>query len=228
MASPAPAPAMAPIHASTSSPRRPKRVRVLNESLGEGEVAIRITGHEDVRIQETVFAGVWRERHFGPDGTLRSDILEASPIPSIATDVARRGTTAAPLPVDLPPGAMNAPALLHEIAAQVRALRARRAAARPQPHAAAADARRSPLPRRRAAGRPGRDPVARLRQLPHHQYGRARRLARPVLQQHADADPQHPRDRRHPRGGARRRRGPRRQRRAPARPPRVDARVGGA
>jgi hydrogenase-1 operon protein HyaF len=101
----------------------PAAVEILNESLGEGEVAIRIAGHEDIRIQETVFAGVWRERHFAADGTLRGDILEASPIPAIATETARRGSIGAPLPVDLPPGAMNAPALLHEIAAQVRALR---------------------------------------------------------------------------------------------------------
>ena len=98
-------------------------VEILNQSLGEGEVSIRIAGNEDIRIQETVFAGIWRERHFAPDGTLRIDMLEAAPIPAIAVETARRGTIATPLPVDLPAGAMNAPSLLNEIASQVRAPR---------------------------------------------------------------------------------------------------------
>ena len=33
---------------------------VLNQMLGEGEVSIRIRGPREIRIQETVFAGVWR------------------------------------------------------------------------------------------------------------------------------------------------------------------------
>jgi hydrogenase-1 operon protein HyaF len=93
---------------------------VLNQCLGEGEVAIRIQGGRDVRIQETVFAGVWRERHFDADGTLLRDLLTAAQIPSIAVDAARDAGAAMLHVSEVPPGAMNAPALLHEIRAQVR------------------------------------------------------------------------------------------------------------
>jgi hydrogenase-1 operon protein HyaF len=95
-------------------------LEVLNQSLGEGEVAIRLQGGRDVRIQETVFAGVWRERHLDADGTLLRDMLQAAPIPAIAVEAARAAGGPAPGFTPFPPGAMNAPALLHEIRAQVR------------------------------------------------------------------------------------------------------------
>ena len=39
-------------------------LRVLNETLGEGEVAAVVDADHEIRIQETVFSGVWREQHF--------------------------------------------------------------------------------------------------------------------------------------------------------------------
>lgn len=104
---------------------------VLNQTLGEGEVAIRIAagaaalngGAADVRIQETVFAGVWRERHVDGDGRLVHDYLQACGIPPIAVDAARRAASTALPAVEMPPGAMNAPALLVEIGEQVRRFR---------------------------------------------------------------------------------------------------------
>jgi hydrogenase-1 operon protein HyaF len=98
-------------------------VEVLNETLGEGEVAIRIaqqngTRH-DVRIQETVFAGVWRERHHDTDGRLLHDYLLAAPIPSVAVEFAERSSSPMVPAIDLPAGAMNSPSLLTEIRAGV-------------------------------------------------------------------------------------------------------------
>ena len=98
-------------------------VDILNQTLGEGEVSIRIARQNgvrhDVRIQETVFAGVWRERHHGPDGALLSDLLTAAPIPPIAIEHAMASSTPVLPAIDIPPGAMNAPALLTEIRAAV-------------------------------------------------------------------------------------------------------------
>jgi hydrogenase-1 operon protein HyaF len=97
-------------------------VRVLNESLGEGEVCIRVAtrnGGEVIRIQETVFAGVWRELHLRDDGGVAHDWLRACAVPPVAVERAQRAsTTHLPL-FDLPPGAMNSPALLTEIREQV-------------------------------------------------------------------------------------------------------------
>jgi hydrogenase-1 operon protein HyaF len=96
---------------------------ILNQTLGEGEVAIRITRHNgarhDVRIQETVFAGVWRERHHAADGALLSDLLLAAPIPPAAVEHAERASLPLLPAVEIPRGAMNAPALLTEIRAGV-------------------------------------------------------------------------------------------------------------
>jgi hydrogenase-1 operon protein HyaF len=110
-------------------------LEVLNQTLGEGEVAIRIAdaaalnggGAVDVRIQETVFAGVWRERHVDGDGRLVHDYLQACGIPQIAIDAARRAASLNVPALEMPSGAMNAPALLAEIREQVRRYRPRRA-----------------------------------------------------------------------------------------------------
>lgn len=97
----------------------PPVVRVLNESLGEGEVCVRVnTRNGDgalVRIQETVFAGVWREQHLRGDGTLAHDWLSACAVPPVVVERAQRAATVHLPPVELPPGAMNSPALLTEI-----------------------------------------------------------------------------------------------------------------
>jgi len=111
-------------------------LEVLNETLGEGEVAIRIAdaaalngdSAAEVRIQETVFAGVWRERHVDGDGRISHDYLQACGIPQIAVDAAQRTASIALPAIEMPPGAMNAPALLAEIRDQVRRFRPRRAA----------------------------------------------------------------------------------------------------
>lgn len=90
----------------------PGALRVLNESLGEGEVSARI-GNLAV-VQETAFAGIWRILTYGPDGEPAGDRLEACPIPELIVNQAPASGT-----VEMPPapaGLMNAPSLVREIA----------------------------------------------------------------------------------------------------------------
>ena len=90
-------------------------LRVVNETLGEGEVAATAETDHEVRIQETVFTGVWREQHFDADGDLLHDYLLAAPVPPLVGRLARERAGARLRDIELPAGAMNVPALIHEI-----------------------------------------------------------------------------------------------------------------
>ena len=58
----------------------PQTLRVLNETLGEGEVSAIVQADHEIRVQETVFSGVWREQHL--QGTrLLHCLLYTSPSP---------------------------------------------------------------------------------------------------------------------------------------------------
>ena len=94
----------------------PEVLRVVNDALGQGEVsAIVHEGDHILRIQETVFAGVWRMRRETTDGALRADWIEACAVPvEIAGRANAAGTGNLEIPV-LPDGVMNAPVLLNEI-----------------------------------------------------------------------------------------------------------------
>lgn len=98
----------------------PGVVRLLNETLGEGEVVAKLGNHTEV--QETAFAGLWRVRGQGPDGEPAGDGLEACPIPNQVREQAR-GADSVTIP-PAPPGLMNAPALLPEIIDRARRHRA--------------------------------------------------------------------------------------------------------
>ncbi|HSD53253.1 MAG TPA: hydrogenase expression/formation C-terminal domain-containing protein [Burkholderiales bacterium] len=87
---------------------------ILNQVLGEGEVSIKLQGGRGVRIQESLFAGVWRVQRLDSDGRLHHDEIEVCPIPGLVREVAAGGATGL-CAVDLPAGAMNSPALLTEI-----------------------------------------------------------------------------------------------------------------
>jgi hydrogenase-1 operon protein HyaF len=100
---------------------------ITNEMLGEGEVSARIDGEVVYRIQESVFTGIWRVCAFGADGALAADWLEAAALPRVLTDAARLAASPRLPEVEFPAGAMNSPALLAEIGAQMR----ERAAGRP-------------------------------------------------------------------------------------------------
>ncbi|HSC64172.1 MAG TPA: hydrogenase expression/formation protein [Caldimonas sp.] len=93
----------------------PQALRVVNETLGEGEVAAIVDAPSRIRIQETVFSGVWREQHVGADGSLMHDYLLAAAIPPVVGALARAGAEPKLRPLALPAGAMNVPALLHEL-----------------------------------------------------------------------------------------------------------------
>jgi hydrogenase-1 operon protein HyaF len=90
-------------------------LRVLNETLGEGEVAAIVDAQNEIRIQETVFSGVWREQHFEPGGALRHDYLLAAPIPPVVAERARAHAAPTLRAIELPAGAMNVPALVNEL-----------------------------------------------------------------------------------------------------------------
>lgn len=84
---------------------------LLDQVLGEGEVSARIGGPGGVRVQESIFAGVWRVFGAGRDH------IEVTPAPALLGHAARIDTSLdafAPVP-SLPAGVMNAPALLTEL-----------------------------------------------------------------------------------------------------------------
>ena len=90
------------------------QLRVLNEALGEGEVSAIMQAQHEVRVQESVFSGVWREQHL--QGTrLLHDYLLAAPIPPLVAALAQESASTILHPLPLPIGAMNVPALVHEL-----------------------------------------------------------------------------------------------------------------
>lgn len=92
----------------------PAAMRVLNETLGEGEVSAIVEAGHEIRVQETVFSGVWREQHLRGTHLLHDYLLAAHMPPVVGALAAAR---AAPRLRDLPlpPGAMNVPALVNEL-----------------------------------------------------------------------------------------------------------------
>lgn len=88
---------------------------LLNQVLGEGEVAAQLLGEEGVQAQESVFAGLWRVIHVQGGTTVR-DTLEVAPVPQVLVDAAARdGAGTAINFAAAPEGVMNSPALLAEI-----------------------------------------------------------------------------------------------------------------
>ncbi len=98
----------------------PDALTITNQMLGEGEVSIVIGGGPDIRIQESVFTGLWRVVVCDADGRVAEDWLEAAALPGIVTDIARRDATAAIVDAAGTEGVMNAPALIAEIRAQLQ------------------------------------------------------------------------------------------------------------
>ena len=95
----------------------PDALRVLDESLGEGEVAATIEAGQPVRVQETVFPGVWREQHFDRSGALLHDYLLAAPLPPLLAAAAQASAAPRLRTLALPDGAMNVAALVNELQA---------------------------------------------------------------------------------------------------------------
>jgi hydrogenase-1 operon protein HyaF len=96
----------------------PGTLKVLNESLGQGEVSVVVAAAPDKpvwQVQETAFAGVWRVQHVDPRGRILDDILEAGDMPIVVREAARQASGARLDATQLPEGVMNAPALVNEI-----------------------------------------------------------------------------------------------------------------
>jgi len=101
---------------------------LINQMLGEGEVSIRIDGARTYRIQESVFTGLWRVVAHDGDGAPVGDWIEAASMPRVVVETARSIAATRIADVAPPPGAMNSPALLAEIAAQMQGPRTNGAA----------------------------------------------------------------------------------------------------
>jgi len=106
----------------------PAALDVVNEMLGDGEVSIKLEGLRRARIQESVFAGIWRVCEFDAADRLIGDWIEAAAIPAIVRDTAHAAAAPAPAVVEVVDGAMNSPELLHEIREQIGNIEARRPA----------------------------------------------------------------------------------------------------
>lgn len=90
-------------------------VTLLNQTLGEGEVSVAVREPVSFRIQETVFASVWRSYEYDKEGRVTSDLLSACAIPPVVIEYALSNTTDEYQIPEPTPGVMNAPALLVEI-----------------------------------------------------------------------------------------------------------------
>lgn len=97
--------------------------RFLDEALGKGEVGIRYRGDTPIRAEESIFAGLWRVQYLREDGSLLRDTLEVGDIPRMAREMAFATAAEVALPDAgaLPPGIGNAPHVLAELVARVRA-----------------------------------------------------------------------------------------------------------
>ena len=97
--------------------------QLVNQVMGEGEASA-IVGADgsalQVRIQESVFAGVWRLMTFNGDA-LVDDAIEVGPIPTLLRAVAEEDAQSPyrPWQGPLPPNVQNAPLLVEEIRDQI-------------------------------------------------------------------------------------------------------------
>ena len=97
---------------------------LINQMLGEGEVAIRISipneTFDEIRIQESIFVGVWRVCYYR-DGQQIADQLEVSAIPSCVAEAAYVTSQPDLHPVEFGPEAMNSPAIIAELKEALKA-----------------------------------------------------------------------------------------------------------
>ncbi len=99
--------------------------RFIDELLGEGEVSVICSGKHNIRIQESVLAGVWRLQKLNSQRQIISDTLEVGIIPQQLSLSAFNGAAAQ---IDtywtvVPKDVMNSPPLLAELNAKIAAYR---------------------------------------------------------------------------------------------------------
>lgn len=97
--------------------------QLINQVMGEGEASAIVREESsslEVRIQESVFAGVWRLMTFS-DGALVDDVVEVGPVPALLRLVAEEDAEREYRPWlgPLPPNVQNAPLLVDEVRDQV-------------------------------------------------------------------------------------------------------------
>jgi hydrogenase-1 operon protein HyaF len=95
--------------------------RFIDELLGEGEVSVICSGKQNIRIQESVLAGVWRLQTLNAQRQIINDTLEVGIIPRRLSEWAFNGASEqiATYWTTVPPGVMNAPPLLTELNAKI-------------------------------------------------------------------------------------------------------------
>lgn len=96
-------------------------LRLINQVLGEGEVSARVEGESSIRIQEAIFAGVWRTV-ISKGGRVVADQIDIGPVPQVLISAARNGARdvlAIEVPSHLPPQVMNAPSIIAELNEQI-------------------------------------------------------------------------------------------------------------
>lgn len=98
----------------------PAAQTIANQMLGDGEVSILVSGNRTLKVQESVFTGLWRVVELDGAGQLMADWLEAAPLPAAVLAAARDGARDSLMPVEIPAGAMNSPALLQELQGQLK------------------------------------------------------------------------------------------------------------
>ena len=101
----------------------PEDLLLINQVMGEGEASAIVRDERspvEVRIQESVFAGVWRLMTFKEDALI-DDLIEVGPVPVLLRDVAVEDAERVYKPWNgpLPPNVQNAPLLVEEIRDQV-------------------------------------------------------------------------------------------------------------
>lgn len=105
----------------------PSARRVLEESLGEGEVSAKVDATPHASgwlIQETAFAGVWRVLREDARGHRIEDLVEADDMPHVVKESAARRNGATLDPARLPPNVINARPIVDELRHHALAYRA--------------------------------------------------------------------------------------------------------
>lgn len=98
-----------------------ENLSLVNQVIGEGEVSIVYHGGRQLRIQESILAGVWRLQTLDSGQQVIEEVLEVGAIPTL---VAQRTFSDSVRQITLdeaaiPAGVMNAPSLIGELNAKI-------------------------------------------------------------------------------------------------------------
>ena len=88
---------------------------LVNQILGEGEVAITTAGATSARTQEAVLAGVWRTLYYDDADRIVLDLLEVADAPHVARAPAVESREINTQPDEVPSEVMNALPILVEL-----------------------------------------------------------------------------------------------------------------